>query len=66
MSKQTIFKDVLENKYRHEDFVLFTKEFLSGMELVAPDSPQCPPAHFAEYVKEYFVIGNYRGGRDFA
>lgn len=64
MSKQTIFKDVLENKYRHEDFILFTKEFLSGMELVAPDSPQSPPAHFAEYVKEYFLIGNYRGGRD--
>ena len=36
--KQEIFEKVLKNKYVHDEFVGFTREFLNDIQLVAPNT----------------------------
>lgn len=58
--KQEIFENVLKNKYVHEEFVGFTREFLNDIQLVAPNTYNKEYSNFSFYVAGYYHIGNYK------
>lgn len=57
--KQEIFEKVLKNKYVHDEFVGFTREFLNDIQLVAPNTYNKEYSNFSFYVEGYYHIGNY-------
>ena len=57
--KQEIFEKVLKNKYVHDEFVGFTREFLNDIQLVAPNTYNKEYSNFSFYVAGYYHIGNY-------
>ena len=57
--KQEIFEKVLKNRYEHEEFVGFVKEFLTKTELVAPNRYEEEKSNFSTFVNGYYHIGNY-------
>lgn len=57
--KQDIFEKVLKNRYEHEEFVGFVKEFLTKTELVAPNRYEEEKSNFSTFVNGYYHIGNY-------
>ena len=58
--KQEIFEKVLKNKYVHDEFVGFTREFLNDIQLVAPNTYNKEYSNFSFYVAGYYHIGNYK------
>ena len=58
--KQEIFEKVLKNKYVHDEFIGFTREFLNDIQLVAPNTYNKEYSNFSFYVAGYYHIGNYK------
>ena len=57
--KQEIFQTVLTNPYNHDSFVGFIREFLNGIEIVAPNRYIEVKSNFSFYVDGYYHVGNY-------
>ena len=56
MSKQTIFEDILRHSYNLENFLQFSREFLTGLKIPSVTALQ-PPQNFSEHVKEFYALG---------
>ena len=56
MSKQTIFEDILRHSYNLENFLQFSREFLTGLKIPSVTAFQ-PPQNFSEHVKEFYALG---------
>ena len=59
--KRERFVKTLTSVYKREDYVLFLKELLTNMDVVAPDKDIEPFHTFAAAVSKYSHIGNYVG-----
>ena len=59
--KKERFVKTLTQAYKKEDYVLFLKELLTNMQIVAPDKDNEPFHTFAAAVAKYNHIGNYVG-----
>jgi len=59
--KKERFVKTLTQAYKQEDYVLFLKELLTNMHVVAPDKVNEPFHTFAAAVANYIHIGNYVG-----
>lgn len=56
MSKQGIFEDILMKSYSLEDFLQFSREFLTGLKISSVTALK-PPQNFSEHVKEFYALG---------
>ncbi|MBR3241387.1 MAG: N-6 DNA methylase [Parasporobacterium sp.] len=57
--KEDIFKEVLTNAYSHDNFVDFSREIISGLNL-GPYSMETKPWNtFSAFISKYFVIGDF-------
>lgn len=59
--KRIIFVDTLTKEYNHDKYVLFLKELLDNMKLVAPAKEIKPYNIFSAAIDHYRHIGNYTG-----
>lgn len=59
--KRKIFEETLTKAYEHDKYVMFLRELLDNMKLVAPNLDQKPYNTFSTAVDHYRHIGNYVG-----
>ena len=59
--KEQIFQDTLHDEYKHESFILFIREMLNNVNLVAPNKQLKTYSTFSAAVDYYYHIGNYVG-----
>ena len=59
--KRKIFEETLTKAYEHDKYVMFLRELLDNMKLVAPNLDQKPYNTFSTVVDHYRHIGNYVG-----
>ena len=57
--KEQIFQDTLHDEYKHESFILFIREMLNNVNLVAPNKQLKTYSTFSAAVDYYYHIGNY-------
>ena len=59
--KKKRFKDTLQSAYDHKSYILFIRELLNDIQIVAPDKRIQTYDTFGAAVEHYYHIGNYVG-----
>ena len=59
--KRKIFEETLTEAYDHDKYVLFLRELLDNMKLVAPNIAKKPFNTFSAAIDNYKHIGTYVG-----
>lgn len=59
--KRNIFEGTLTNPFDHDRYVLFLKELLDNMRIVAPNLEKIPYSSFSAAIDHYRHIGTYMG-----
>lgn len=59
--KREMFENVITSAFSNSAFVDFSKEFFTGLQLVAPNMQNKVYSSYNNYVEHYCHIGNYEG-----